>query len=98
MIVACAVLKVLKYEGEETFLFAAYTTKMMGHFEILEQGGQGESAVQKVTKLLDQIENDHSCLQTLMEIVSNGFIYRDANTCLSITIGSVYFGNGDQYE
>ena len=90
MIVARAALKVLKYKNEETFLFATYVIQMMGHFQTFKRGGQGESEVQKVTKLLDQIENDHSCLQTAIEIVSNGFTFREAITRLSITIESVY--------
>ena len=46
-------------------------TQMMGHFEILDRRGQGKSEVEKVTLLLDHIDNNHSRLLTSMEIFSS---------------------------
>ena len=72
MVVAHAALKVLIYKSEDTFTFAAYALQMMGHFETLERGGQPESEVQKVTRLIDQIENNNIQLQNALEMVSYG--------------------------
>ena len=63
---------------------------MMGHLETLERGGQPESEEQKVTRLLDQIENANTRLQTAIELVSSGVTFRDAITRLSSTIAAIY--------
>ena len=63
---------------------------MMGHLETLERGGQPESEEQKVTRLLDQIENSNTRLLTAVELVSSGVTFRDAITRLSSTIAAIY--------
>ena len=90
MIVAHASLKNLTYKSEAIFPFASYASQMMGHLETLERGGQPESEEQKVTRLLDQIENSNTRLLTAVELVSSGVTFRDAITRLSSTIAAIY--------
>ena len=90
MVVAHGALKILTYKSEAIFTFASYASQIRGHFETLEQGGQPESEEQKITRLIAQTENSNICLQTALEIVSNGVTFRDAIFRLSCTIASIY--------